>query len=289
MTFKDTHELKVFISYSCKDKKIVKSFAENLEKNSIEIWFDEWSLHAGENIISSVESGISKSDFLLLMLSDNSLNSGWVDKEWKNKYHLEVKSGNVKVIVIRIHECAVPGFLADKKYVNLWDDTEEKIASKLANDMKTIKEQADLDEIKNYIHECVTNSKHSIYEFPIEDINKRIINLKNRISLRKPEIEVCYSIINSEISAIDKQIENNYNRLSEKLNELNLKKDMLQFDRWCILYLSGCEKEIMKEQDYIIRLKEKTSIGLPNLKTINQITSFLEFIIEDDEDNIPQN
>ena len=49
-----THDFSydVFLSHSSKDKHIVRPLAERLRNDGLNVWFDEWSIRAGDNIPS---------------------------------------------------------------------------------------------------------------------------------------------------------------------------------------------------------------------------------------------
>src|SRR5829696_4815280 len=49
----------VFLSHSAKDKAVVRDVAEQLRKDGVKVWFDEWVLKPGDSIPAKIEEGWS--------------------------------------------------------------------------------------------------------------------------------------------------------------------------------------------------------------------------------------
>ncbi len=56
----------IFISYSTKDKKIVKKLYNDLIKAGNNVWIDEYKIKVGDDIMSEIETGIAESDFIIV-------------------------------------------------------------------------------------------------------------------------------------------------------------------------------------------------------------------------------
>lgn len=109
---------KFFISYSSLDKNIARQIAQDLKHYGHEIWFDEWSIQVGQCIPTEISGGIENSDFILLLLSKKSVESSWVDKEWKSAYWDEVNNQSISILPILLETCDVPRLLKTKRYAN---------------------------------------------------------------------------------------------------------------------------------------------------------------------------
>lgn len=73
---------KVFISYSSDTKdSIAEPLAEELINMGIEIWFDEYSIQAGDSISQEIAKGVENTDTAVLIVSQNFFNSNWAQKE----------------------------------------------------------------------------------------------------------------------------------------------------------------------------------------------------------------
>ena len=136
----------VFLSHSSRDKeqvnKILPMFGHYLSLLCPHnIWYDENDIHGGDDIHKAIESGVDRSEIVLIFLSKNSLTSGWVEKEWRSKHQKEIVSGKIQVVAVIIDDTdhtAVPPFLASKR-INVIRPVEgdftESAVRQLANDV----------------------------------------------------------------------------------------------------------------------------------------------------------
>ncbi|MEM8715085.1 MAG: toll/interleukin-1 receptor domain-containing protein [Cyanobacteria bacterium P01_G01_bin.4] len=109
---------RIFISYSSLDNQTARKLAKDLEHYGHEIWFDEWSIQVGQCIPTEISEGIENSDFILLLLSKTSVESSWVDKEWKSAYWDEVNEQSISILPILLETCEIPRLLKTKRYAN---------------------------------------------------------------------------------------------------------------------------------------------------------------------------
>ena len=71
----------VFISYSHADKEVAETLALHLVQAKQSVWIDTWELNAGDSLIAKIEGAIGGADAILVLLSENSVNSEWCRKE----------------------------------------------------------------------------------------------------------------------------------------------------------------------------------------------------------------
>lgn len=114
----DRKGAKVFISHSSKDKGFAKWLATDLSAAGHQPWLDEWSIEVGESIPQKISEGISEADFVIVILSEASAASRWVEREWHAKYWDEVSSGRIAVLPVLFQDCSVPELLKTKKYAD---------------------------------------------------------------------------------------------------------------------------------------------------------------------------
>ncbi|MGB0880606.1 MAG: toll/interleukin-1 receptor domain-containing protein [Polaribacter sp.] len=110
--------MSVFISYSTKDNKFVTQLSAELVKRRINVWLDKWEMKPGDSLIDKIQSGISDSSFLLVVLSENSIKSEWCKKELNSGLMRELNEKKVVVIPILIDDCKIPLFLQEKIYAD---------------------------------------------------------------------------------------------------------------------------------------------------------------------------
>lgn len=109
----------LFISHSAKDKAIAGRLASDLMDRGHEVWFDESNIRVGESIPTGIERGIRRADFLLVLLSNHSATSRWVEQEWEAAHWEEIQTGRIAVLPVRLEECPIPLLLQTKKYADM--------------------------------------------------------------------------------------------------------------------------------------------------------------------------
>ena len=70
-----------FISYSSKDSIFVERLYTDLQNQGVRCWFGPEDLKIGDKIRDRIHESIQHSDKLLLILSENSVDSDWVEQE----------------------------------------------------------------------------------------------------------------------------------------------------------------------------------------------------------------
>ncbi len=90
----------VFISHASEDKDtVVRQLADALEKMKVKIWFDEFSLKIGDSLSKSIDDGLQKSKFGIVVISKNFLEKHWTDYEYRS---LLSKEENGKKVILPI-------------------------------------------------------------------------------------------------------------------------------------------------------------------------------------------
>jgi hypothetical protein len=106
------------LSHSSKDKDFVRQLAADLTNNGIAVWLDEQMIKVGDSIAEKVSQGLAESDYFLIVLSDNSVQSEWVKKELNHALISEIEEKEVKVLPILLSQCQIPALIKDKKYAD---------------------------------------------------------------------------------------------------------------------------------------------------------------------------
>lgn len=73
--------INVFISHSHKDKMVARTLAKKLNQYGIYTWIDEAEIKIGDSLIEKIRDGLDKVDYLIALISANSVESEWVKKE----------------------------------------------------------------------------------------------------------------------------------------------------------------------------------------------------------------
>jgi len=72
----------VFICHASEDKDdFVRPLAKQLEKHHLAVWYDEFSLSVGDSLRQSIDQGLAKSRFGIVVLSPTFFEKGWPQRE----------------------------------------------------------------------------------------------------------------------------------------------------------------------------------------------------------------
>jgi hypothetical protein len=110
--------VKIFISHSSRDKQFATWLSTDLKASGHTPWFDEWDICVGESIPEKISDGLSSADFIIVVLSNNSIKSKWVEREWHAKYWSEIEKNRTIVLPLLIEDCSIPELLKTKKYAD---------------------------------------------------------------------------------------------------------------------------------------------------------------------------
>ena len=121
-----------FISYSSKDEEFVQRIYADLQNKMVRCWFAPEDLKIGAKIRPSIDTAIMLHDKVLLILSERSIDSDWVEKEVETAFEEEQKRNQVVLFPIRL------------------DDTVMETKHAWAADIRRTRHVGDFREWKNY-------------------------------------------------------------------------------------------------------------------------------------------
>ena len=113
--------MKCFISYSHQDYLFVKTLSDDLIRKGFEIWLDERELRIGDSIARTIRSGIDGSDFFLLVISDRSNDSKWVQQELDVALDAEMGGTLKRVLPLLVGSTKAPSLLAGRFYADFFN------------------------------------------------------------------------------------------------------------------------------------------------------------------------
>jgi uncharacterized protein YjbI with pentapeptide repeats len=93
-----------FISYSTKDQEFADRLYADLQNKGVRCWFAPHDLRIGKKIIDEVDAAIRLRDRVLLILSERSINSEWVEDEVTAGFEEERKRGEEVLFPIRLDD-----------------------------------------------------------------------------------------------------------------------------------------------------------------------------------------
>jgi len=175
----------IFISYSSEDEKFARKLAEDLIKLGHEPWFDKWEIKVGECIQSKIEHGVSEADYVIIILSPSSVESTWVEKEWKIKYWDEIERNETLVLPVLIENCEIPSLLKIKKYADFRTNYPIGLVDLASSINPVIKKAPELEEIKStdYSSDISTllNKIHS-REVPLSQCITKALEIARKVN-----------------------------------------------------------------------------------------------------------
>jgi len=111
------HSMQIFTSYSRRNasqvKDLVNKLQERLVDNQVKLWIDVNELPVGQPWDENVEEALTKSDAMLLMISNDSVQSRHVRDEWY--YFLD--EDKLVIPVLLEEDCSMPARLRRLQYV----------------------------------------------------------------------------------------------------------------------------------------------------------------------------
>lgn len=112
---------KVFISHSHKDHPFAQKLAQDLDSRGVDVWYSQWNMKPGDSLVRKVAEGIISSGAMLVLLSRNSVESEWVEKELNLAMRNNLAKLGMRILPVLIEDCAFPRsfhFLGDTIYAD---------------------------------------------------------------------------------------------------------------------------------------------------------------------------
>ena len=110
---------RIFLSYASEDKDVARKITDRLRHNGVQIWFDEYELQTGDSIRNRIQDAIAASDYLVVLLSPNSVRAHWLQSELNSAFSRELTSRDIAILPVLIADCEIPSTLAGRIYLDL--------------------------------------------------------------------------------------------------------------------------------------------------------------------------
>ncbi|WP_316205312.1 toll/interleukin-1 receptor domain-containing protein [Bradyrhizobium sp. SZCCHNS3004] len=114
----------VFISYSSKDRSFVDDLCHHLRRANVTFWLDRVEIGPGDYLRQKVNAGLSQAEYILAIISPNSMASEWVRVEIDAAMMRELSSKKVTVIPLLVGDVKhsdLPPDLQGKSYLDFRD------------------------------------------------------------------------------------------------------------------------------------------------------------------------
>lgn len=116
--------MRIFISHSHKDKPQVDKIVSRLQSEGHDIWIDSLKIRPGDNFQHKINEGLEQADALIVVISQNSFRSEWVQAEFSAIAFQQISKRERRIIPVKIDRSDVPSYLADRQYLDLSENFE---------------------------------------------------------------------------------------------------------------------------------------------------------------------
>lgn len=116
-THGSAHGPSLFLSYSHRDRELVRRIAADLTERGVRVWLDEATLFVGDQLAERIRSAIAEVDCVAVVLSHKSVQSTWVRDEIAMAVAEEERAGRDKLVVLRLDDCAEPQGLDGRQII----------------------------------------------------------------------------------------------------------------------------------------------------------------------------
>ncbi|MEK6323854.1 MAG: toll/interleukin-1 receptor domain-containing protein [Acidobacteriota bacterium] len=127
----------VFVSYAGCDVDFAKKLSRALETNNVPVWFAEWDIDYGDDIVEQIQFGMESTRSFIIVLSPESVSRPWVRKELATAFFQELSGPGKLIIPLRYKDCELPSFLRTHKWIDFSRSEEfDSLAQDLARTLK---------------------------------------------------------------------------------------------------------------------------------------------------------
>ena len=110
--------MKIFISYSHKDFSVAYDLNRDLRACGIDVWLDEHEIKVGDSIPFRISQGLKDSQYVVFLMSSNSVHSPWVGREWLSAIMRDIAQEKTFLLPVLLDDCEIPAIIQDKLYAD---------------------------------------------------------------------------------------------------------------------------------------------------------------------------
>ncbi|MBN2503177.1 MAG: toll/interleukin-1 receptor domain-containing protein [Anaerolineales bacterium] len=125
---------RVFLSYSYADSEFAKKLSRDLKSHGVDVWLAEERIKIGDLISKKIDEAISTSQWIIVIMSDQSVNSEAVTTELKLALMEENRRERVLVLPVLYQGNMIPLTLENRAFADFRNDYEagfEKLLSRI--------------------------------------------------------------------------------------------------------------------------------------------------------------
>jgi len=110
---------RIFLGYSTADESFAREIQRALVKANVRVAVQPFELSHGDSISDSISKAITTSEFVILLISPDSLRSDWMMREVESLTSREWQQRAITVIPVKIRPCVVPKYLSEWHVIDL--------------------------------------------------------------------------------------------------------------------------------------------------------------------------
>lgn len=196
---------KLFISHSSKDKIFARKLHVDLKNMGADVWIDEGEIKIGESLKTKIYDSLKEIDFLLLLISTNSINSSWVQKELNYIIKREKKENKIVILPILYEKCQLPKIISDRLYADFsnprfYSESLESLIERVGLSSLIITDEEQLNKLKKIhplLQENVSQDILLSSQIPVSELIKYLfLTIKLGIGDLSYIISIVIEIIN---------------------------------------------------------------------------------------------
>lgn len=108
----------LFLSYASPDSVFALRLSGSLTLLGHSVWLDQWEIGVGEYLLGKIAAGIEYAEYSIVVLSQHTMGSAWVERELQMTYCEEIARGRTMILPVVIEDCTVPLFLRPRRFVD---------------------------------------------------------------------------------------------------------------------------------------------------------------------------
>ncbi len=114
----------VFLSYSSVDRVWTEKLKDDLGRYGVTVWLDKDKIRPGDMFVGALEQALKESLVVALIVSPDSVASGWVEEEYHRALQLTKDKLPLRLIPVVLRDAELPGFLQIRQPVDFRNPSE---------------------------------------------------------------------------------------------------------------------------------------------------------------------
>ena len=131
----DVSQPRVFLSHAHEDKPLARAIADGLIARGVRVWLDEAEVRIGDSLIEQISAAIADGDFLIAIVSPDSLESSWCQRELALAAARGINEKRVIVLPVRYRGAEMPAALIDRLWIDADGVDVQTLVERLARDI----------------------------------------------------------------------------------------------------------------------------------------------------------